>query len=81
MDERVLPASHTGQMSCLERDLTEILEESRLPDPEMIDLIEKAFLEGQIDGETMELAYCWIEAQPPPEAMLRAARTYPQITR
>ena len=60
MDERVLPASHTGQMSCLERDLTEILEESRLPDPELVNLIEWALLEGQIDGLTAELAHIFL---------------------
>ena len=63
MDERVLPASHTRQMSCIECDLTEILEESRLPDPEMIDLIEKAFLEGQIDGLDADSAYSWLSAK------------------
>ena len=28
--------------------------------PDFEDLIEKAFLEGQIDGETMELTYLWL---------------------
>ena len=50
-------------MSCLERDLTGILEESRLPDPEMMDLVEKAFLEGQIDGLDADPAYSWLRAK------------------
>jgi len=47
-------------MSCLQCDFTEVLEESRPPDPEMMDLIEKAFLEGQIDGLTAELAHIFL---------------------
>ena len=31
-------------------------------DEEFLDLIDQAFLEGQIDGETMELAFLWIES-------------------
>ena len=27
------------------------------PDPELVDLIERAFLDGQIDSEVAELAY------------------------
>ncbi len=41
-------------MSC---DLSEILERTRPPDPELVDLIEQAFLEGQIDGFKADLAY------------------------
>ena len=44
-------------MSCLQCDLRELLEQSRPPDPELVDLIEKAFLEGQIDSQKAELAY------------------------
>jgi len=44
-------------MSCLRCDLSEILEQTRLPDPELIDLIEQAFLEGQIDGQKADPAY------------------------
>ncbi len=33
------------------------VEASRPPDPELGDLIEQAFLEGQIDSETAGLAY------------------------
>ena len=32
-----------------------------LPDEELVDLIEAAFLEGQIDGETQSLAFAWLE--------------------
>ncbi len=44
-------------MSCLQCDLSAILEQTRPPDPELVDLIEKAFLEGQIDSKRAELAY------------------------
>ena len=48
---------HARRMSCLQCDLSEILEETRPPDSELVDLIEKAFLEGQIDSRTADLAY------------------------
>ena len=32
-----------------------------LPDEDLADLIEAAFLEGQIDGETHSLAFAWLE--------------------
>ena len=35
-------------MSC---DLSELLEQTRPPDPELVDLIEQAFLEGQISSQ------------------------------
>ena len=54
-------------MSCLHCDLSEILEQTRPPDPELVDLIEQAFIEGQIDGEAQELAYRWLESNHPGE--------------
>ncbi len=50
-------------MSCLQCDLSEILEQTRPPDPELVDLIEQAFLEGQIDSQKADLAYLWIKAK------------------
>jgi len=44
-------------------DLSELLEQTRPPDPELADLIEWTFLEGQIDGREAELAYEWLEAK------------------
>jgi len=44
-------------MPCLQCDLTELLKQSRPPDPDLVDLIEQAFLEGQIDGLGADLAY------------------------
>ncbi len=38
-------------MSCLHCDLRELLEQTRPPDTELVDLIEKAFFEGQIDSQ------------------------------
>ncbi len=54
-------------MSCLQCDLPELLELTRPRDPELVDLIEKAFLEGVIDGETQELAYLWLGVNHPCE--------------
>ncbi|MDA0680685.1 MAG: hypothetical protein O3A13_03935 [Proteobacteria bacterium] len=47
-------------MSCLQCELPEILEATRPPDPELVDLIEQAFLEGQIDSQRAELAYVFM---------------------
>ena len=44
-------------MLCLHCDLAEILEQTRPPDAELVDLIEQAFLEGQVDGLQADLAY------------------------
>lgn len=43
-------------------DLSELLEQTRPPDSEFVDLIEKAFLEGQIDGQAADLA-CYLIAK------------------
>ena len=32
-----------------------------LPDEDLADLIEAAFLEGQIDGVNLSLAFAWLE--------------------
>ncbi len=47
-------------MYCVQCDLPDLLEVSRPPDPELVDLIEQAFLEGQIDGKTARLTYLWL---------------------
>jgi hypothetical protein len=44
-------------MSCVHCELPSLLEASRPPDEELVDLIEWAFLEGHIDGESEDLAY------------------------
>ena len=41
-------------------DLSELPKLSRPPDPELVDLIEREFLEGQIDGMRSDLAYSWL---------------------
>ena len=40
--------------------MEELLRASAPPDPELVDMIEQAFLEGIIDGETEDLAYIWL---------------------
>jgi len=47
-------------MSCIHCDLFEILEQTRPSDPELVDLIEQAFIDGQIDCQEAELAYLWL---------------------
>ncbi len=54
-------------MPCLNCELPYLLEASRPPDPELVDLIEQAFIAGDIDGETQELAYLWLEGNHPCE--------------
>ncbi len=51
---------HACRMLCLQCDLSDLLEASRPPDPELVDLIEQAFLEGQIDSKTARLTYLWL---------------------
>ena len=60
-------SGHAYRMSCLQCDLPEILEQTRPPDPELVDLIEQAFLKGFIDGETQTLAYLRLEVNHPCE--------------
>ena len=50
-------SGHADKMSC---DLSKMLERTRPPDPELVDLIEQAFLEGQIDGQKADQAYLWL---------------------
>jgi hypothetical protein len=52
-------------MSCLNCELHGLLEASQSPDPELVDLIESAFLDGQIDGQTADLAYAGLMANRP----------------
>ena len=47
-------------MDCLHCDLSNLLERTKPPDPELVDLIEWAFLEGQIDGSDADLSYLWL---------------------
>jgi len=47
-------------MPCLHCDLTEILEQTRPPDAELVDLIERAYLQGQIDARRADFAYLWL---------------------
>ena len=54
---------HAHRMACLKCELPGLLEASRPPDPELVDLIEQAFIEGQIDSQKAELAYLWIRAK------------------
>ena len=41
-------------------DIESLLLDSVPPDDDFLDLIDQAFLEGQIDGETMEWTYQWL---------------------
>jgi len=50
-------------MSCLNCELPTLLHDSKPFDPELVDLIERAFLEGQIDGQKADLAYLCLAAE------------------
>ena len=54
---RAAAITHSGCMSCIQSDLSEILREAGFPDPEMTHLIERALRDGQIDAQKAELAY------------------------
>ena len=41
--------------------MEKLLRATMPPDEELVDLIEAAFLERQIDGETQALAFAWLE--------------------
>jgi len=47
-------------MDSLYCDLPSLLQASCPPDPELVDLIERAFLEGQIDRRVADLSYLWL---------------------
>ncbi len=53
-------SGHGYRMSCLQCDLSEILEQTRPLDPELVELIEQAFIQGQIDSQEAELAYTYL---------------------
>ena len=53
----MLKPGQTYRRSCLLCELPSLLHDSMPPDPELVDLIEWAFLEGQIDGVKADLAY------------------------
>jgi hypothetical protein len=40
--------------------MEELLKAAMPPDDDFVDLIEKAFLDGQIDGGRANLAYLWL---------------------
>ncbi len=50
-------SGHARRMSCIHCDPSEILEQTRPPDPELVDLIEQAFIQGKIDSNAADLAY------------------------
>ena len=47
-------------MPTLEHAISELLEQSIPPDEDMVDLIQRAFLQGQIDGLSADLAHILI---------------------
>ncbi len=50
-------------MSCLQCDLPELLRLSMPPEPELVNLIEQAFIDGQIDSQKAELAYTYLRLE------------------
>ncbi len=55
--------THSYCMTCLQCELPNLLLESMPPDLELVDLIERAFLKGQIDSQKADLAYLWTQAR------------------
>ncbi len=51
---------HAYRMPCLKCELPDLLEVSRPPDSELVDLIEQVFLEAQINSHLADLAYLWL---------------------
>ena len=51
-------SGHSRGMSCDNYDLANLLQDSTLPDPDLVGLIGQAFLEGQIDSQVAEMAIC-----------------------
>ena len=47
-------------MPCLQSELPILLEASKPHDPELVDLIERPFLEEQIDGQKTDFAFQWL---------------------
>ena len=66
-------------------NLSELLEQTRPPDSELVDLIEWAYLAGQIDGRKAELAYLWLRGKTPiwrellPTVLHKAQRVTPRM--
>ena len=52
-------------MSRLYCNLPDLLEATMPPDPELAELIEPAYLDCPIDGQTGDLAYAWKMANRP----------------
>ena len=51
---------HAHRKQCLQCELPYLLEVARAPDPELVDLIEQAFIERQINSQKADLAYLWL---------------------
>ena len=52
--------THSHGMTCLQCELPNLLLESRPPDTELVGLIEREFLEGQIDSQKADSAYAYL---------------------
>ena len=50
-------------MPCVHCEMPNLLEATRPPDPELVDLIDQAFLESQIESQKADLAYLWLLAR------------------
>ena len=50
---------------CINLNIESLLLDSVPPDDDFLDLIEQAFLEGQIDGKSEDLASAWLRVNHP----------------
>ena len=69
-------SGHAFRMLCLECQLPYLLEASRPPDPDLVDLIEQSFLEGQIDSQKAELAYLFLTSESQRNQTIETGRSY-----
>ena len=69
---------HVRRMVC---DRSELLEKSRPPDPELVNLIEQALLEGQIVGADADRACLWLQANTAGFHSKRYPNCYPKRKR
>jgi hypothetical protein len=49
-------------MRCFACEIDDLADVCVRPDEDMLDLIEQAFLDARIDGETLSLAFAWVES-------------------
>lgn len=83
VSERVIdfPTCDTRWMPYLHYDLSALIDQTVPPDSELLDLIECAYLEGQIDGLTADLAHLLATLENSRSGPKRYPNCYPKRNR